>query len=401
MQTGDLRPQASGSASIGVVQTNRQPTDEMLPYISFHANSGVFHRAEGLQSGVLRLSRDTTNDIHFEFSKDGGKNFGLVLLDNSLTISSFANREVYFANVVDNEPILDSARSFTFDKRAITTVGVSGVLDMRTMGSPTPNTSGIATIYATDVANFPGLDLRGSGIFQQNITNFLQSKFFNQVKFWVSTNNATALSVYGNSVTSAGTVSHAGVSAESGRLAVVTSAAGAGSTAGTGSNATLFARGGLSGLNTGFFFTATVAFTDSSYTSLRAFIGMTSDSLATMIASDNPTGSHVGFQYSTARGDSAWRFMSRDGSTQNLITTSIPFSQNILYRMSFYCPPFPNNGVIYWEIENVSFGRVDRGTCTSNLPALNTLMRPGLQINNISANARSISFLSLYAENIL
>lgn len=80
--TGDLLPQASGSASIGVNQTNGSPTSTILPYNHVHMISGVWHDQSG-QSGVLRYNRAAGG---FEVSIDGGATFSLVASTTSIDL---------------------------------------------------------------------------------------------------------------------------------------------------------------------------------------------------------------------------------------------------------------------------------------------------------------------------
>lgn len=396
VNTSDLLPQASGSASIGVEQNARGLTSNILPYASFHANSGILHNEIG-SSGIVRFGGPSKR---LEFSKDGGRIFDRLLLESDNTILSAGDEhEVLFAPA-SLISLFDSSRSFLFNKRFGGTLGISGVLDLSEISTPTAGHSGITSFYGDKFASYPGINIRGSGVMQQRISSFLQSSLINKVVFWVTPRNATALDGYGPFFAANGTVSHATATPGSGRLASMATAVGAGNTAGVASTNAIFARGTVSGVNSGFFFTTRINLPDASYTSALVFVGLGSDTAANSVASADPAGSYVGFQYSTARGDTAWRLMTKDGTTQSLTTTNIGFSQNILYDMHIYCPPFPNNSVIYWEIENVTYGIVDRGQVTSNLPLANTLLRPIIQINNVSATARNIGFLSLYTENV-
>jgi hypothetical protein len=74
--TGDLNPQGSGTASIGVNQIDGKGGfgTSIKPYAHVHMNSGVWHDNSG-QSGVLRYNRAAGG---FEVSIDGGATFALV-----------------------------------------------------------------------------------------------------------------------------------------------------------------------------------------------------------------------------------------------------------------------------------------------------------------------------------
>ena len=84
--TGDLLPQQSGSAAIGVNFRNGAPTNTILPYNNIHFVSGVIHDPMLGVSGVIRFAKnfgEVTSQIPFgvfrgfELSADGGKTFGL------------------------------------------------------------------------------------------------------------------------------------------------------------------------------------------------------------------------------------------------------------------------------------------------------------------------------------
>lgn len=98
--TGDLLPQQSGSASIGVA-TNGLGNfiDNIKPYAHVHMNSGVIHDPIGGQSGVLRFSRGvgivnvlgtSVRTEAFEVSTNGGKDFplGISTPDNHVILRS-------------------------------------------------------------------------------------------------------------------------------------------------------------------------------------------------------------------------------------------------------------------------------------------------------------------------
>jgi hypothetical protein len=71
IDTGDLSPRASGSASLGVEQLGICGfTTDIRPFCHVHQNSGVFHSPLGGNSGVIRYEQGD-----FEISSDGGTIF--------------------------------------------------------------------------------------------------------------------------------------------------------------------------------------------------------------------------------------------------------------------------------------------------------------------------------------
>lgn len=76
----------------------------------------------------------------------------------------------------------------------------------------------------------------------------------------------------------------------------------------------------------------------------RFFIGFSDQSLATMLASDNPAGSYVGIQYSSARGDTTFQWVNKDGTTQSLLNTTIAVDTAVHY-VAIICPLGNNSWV--------------------------------------------------------
>jgi len=71
IDTGDLTPRVSGSASLGVEQVGICGfTTDVRPFCHIHSNSGVFHSPIHGNSGVIRYSNG-----QMEFSNDGGATY--------------------------------------------------------------------------------------------------------------------------------------------------------------------------------------------------------------------------------------------------------------------------------------------------------------------------------------
>jgi len=200
----------------------------------------------------------------------------------------------------------------------------------------------------------------------------------------------------GNTVTNVGTISHV-VSETLGYMANQVTGATAGNTAGSGSNTAPYFRGSQVGSN-GFFLQTRMAFPDATSTGIRAFVGFTSGTMAASVSADNPAGSAIGWQYSTSRADAGWRFMTDNGTTQTLSGVIIPFQQNAVFDFFIYCPPFPNNGTIYYRVDNLTASTTFEGSTSSNLPAGATALRTGFQISNVTASARNVRMSRFYVE---
>ena len=142
-----------------------------------------------------------------------------------------------------------------------------------------------------------------------------------------------------------------------------------------------------------------MAFPTATSTGALYFIGFTSGTLAASVSADNPAGSGIGWQYSTARGDTGWKFMTDDGTTQNVSATVLSFGATTdVMDFFIFCPPYPNNTIIYYRVDNLTQGTSAEGTTSTNLPAGGTALRAGFQMNNISAAAKNIRMSRFYVE---
>jgi hypothetical protein len=231
----------------------------------------------------------------------------------------------------------------------------------------------------------------------QGVDYAYQPSFFQNSIFILSTGGASAYNVLGNTLTSVGTISHV-VSEVLGYMGNQVTAAVASSTAGTGTATTPYFVGSQVGSN-GFFYQARMAFPDATSTGIIAFVGFTSGTMAASVSSNIPAGSNVGFQYSTLRGDTGWKFMTNVGASQTVSATLLPFGVTKIMDFFIYCPPYPNNGTIYYRVDNVTDGTTVEGNTSSTLPAGTTQLRAGFQINNtVNATARNVRVGRVYVE---
>jgi hypothetical protein len=90
IETGDLYPHASGSASLGVEQIGLCGfTTDIRPFCHIHANSGVFHDPLYGSSGVFRFT-----PAGMELSNDGGLTFD-VLMTSGLIDAGHSMQRAY------------------------------------------------------------------------------------------------------------------------------------------------------------------------------------------------------------------------------------------------------------------------------------------------------------------
>jgi hypothetical protein len=226
---------------------------------------------------------------------------------------------------------------------------------------------------------------------------FFRLRGYELVVFILSTGGTTAYTVLGNIASSTGTVSHV-VSEPLGYMANQVTAAAATGVAGTFSSTTQFYRGTQVGSN-GFFFQARMSFPTATSSTYRVFVGLTSGAGAASVSADDPAGDNAAFQYSTSRADTGWKFMTKDGTTQNVSASLLPFSTTSVYDFFIYCPPYPNNGTIYYRVDNLTASTTAEGSTSSNLPTGGTSLRAGFFLRNITgATARNIRISRLYVE---
>lgn len=226
----------------------------------------------------------------------------------------------------------------------------------------------------------------------------LQPALFSNAVALINPGGSTSLSTFGTNVTSAGTVSHVW-STTLGFYANFVTGSSAGNTAGTGHQVLRWLRGNAAGSN-GFFFKARVCFPDASYgsgaTGARVFVGLSANSMASTVAADDPGTGHVGFGYSTNRGDTNFLFTHAAGGAAATADTGIAFIAQHVYDMFLYCAP--QGTTVYWRIDDLTAGTTAEGSTTSTLPGTTTEMRGGLQLATLDNAARNIGLLGVYTE---
>ena len=286
---------------------------------------------------------------------------------------------------------MGATSSFTYNK-STQTLGLEGEIDLTDQGNPSAPAADTLRIYAKKISGRSML----KGMGPSGVDYAYQPSFFQNSIFLINTGGTTAYNTIGNTLTSVGTISHV-VSESLGYMANQVTGTTAGNTAGTGSNTAAYFRGSQVGSN-GFFFQARMAFPDATSTGIRAFVGFTSGTMAASVSADNPAGSGLGWQYSTSGGYTGWKFMTDNGTTMTTTTTMLPFQQNAIFDFFIYCPPYPNNGTVYYRIDNLTAGTTAEGSTSTTLPTGTTALRAGFQISNVTASARNVRLGRLYVE---
>lgn len=121
-------------------------------------------------------------------------------------------------------------------------------------------------------------------------------------------------------------------------------------------------------------------------TDVRMVVGLCDVAAASVLGSDTPTEDYAMFQYSTARGDSTWQFVTGDGTTQELTDTGVAISASItdpyLFRVMVSGEGTVYTGIIY----DVNGEQLWAGSHSTNVPAATDLARSALGIETL-ANA--------------
>ncbi len=278
----------------------------------------------------------------------------------------------------------------TSDKPTVR-IGGSGslVIEARSTdpGSAPANTS---SLFAQKVGGRTMLH-QGSG--STFAASPLQNALFGNLIMSITTGAGTTVNGYGTTVTNDTTVSHPAAGETFGYMTNFATSTTANDEAGTSSTNVAFFRGSTAGAN-GFFYYARVGVVDT--TSITVYSGMADQTIATMVGADNPAGNHVGFQFSTGRGDTNWQFETRDGTTQNVVNTGLAFTANKVYDLMFTCTK--RCASITWEIRNVTDGTSAMGTTSNNLPTAGTALRMVLGVETETTAARNIRMQQLYVE---
>lgn len=228
--------------------------------------------------------------------------------------------------------------------------------------------------------------------------------------------NGTSIGTYGQFATTVGTISHINPTDDLIPYMANLASASVSNTNVTpnttniicsvSTNARLHCRGSNANGFGGFLYFARLYFPDASYTNHRILIGMYSknpnstnvgwfDGFAT--ATDNPDGNYACFQYSTSRGDTTWQFVTKDGTTQNVISvTGATFNVQKVYDFLIYCPRA--GSTISYQLINQTDEVSYTGSTSTNLPSAFEYLGGGFQLRAPSAGGSNLRWNRMYIE---
>lgn len=360
-------------------------------------------------TGYLDLGVNNANYNQTAYDIGSGKDGYLYVNDGNLSIGTATTEDVIKFH---------TAGTRYFNQRAA--IDDTGILMPETgkirfgttiSGTSIDSTSirlGLGIISGIGLAGKPGLTFFSTGWGN----TYYQSAFYdNRAKFF-SPNAAATQSLWGDSAANVGTLLLT-TSEVLGDYTQITPAAGL--SAGLSATTASIFRGSVPGLN-GFFFSSKFMLTTAWGTSGRAtssyaepsgcriFVGLTDQAVATQVGLNEPAGNMIGLNYLWASGGAVgtgqymqnWAIRSRN----NVATTTGDIGMNFqtgFYRFSMFCRPFPNNGVVEWEMMDLIRGSGVQGFTTGTLPVGSTAMRPMTALGFVSG-IKVIGCSALYVE---
>ncbi len=274
--------------------------------------------------------------------------------------------------------------------------------DMLSQSTPSTPADGHLEFYAKLTGGRMLPQLKGP----DGVETWVQTSIAQNFITAIFPSSSTTVSILGMGNSSAGTISHPGVSEIYGYAANFVTAGTASAPAGTGgTNAHLF-RGSVPGGSNGFFFFCRLGFPDSTYdqagasTGSRFFVGLTSGTMLASVSVDTLAGHNAGFQRchtNGARTDPNWQFTTTNGVSQSLVDTGMPFVAQHVYDFYIFCPPL--GGVISWRVDDKTAGTSNEGSTSTYLPDPATAMRGGFHILSVDAVARNVRMNRVYTES--
>lgn len=283
---------------------------------------------------------------------------------------------------------------------------LSGLTGSRINIDNNTNTLNISTYFNSgEKLNIGGVKLYDTGFANSSFPIFesIGGELFVPQQAWWHTANITAIlpaattsqTVIGDTATNGGTLSTIVTEDYGDMTNYVTAATNFVSDAGTSSTTPSYFRGSKVSPYNGFFFVSKFAFPNTTGlyipSGCRFFCGLTDQTLATQVNSIEPAGNRVGLQFIRATGgdgrqdrfDTNFQITSKNNVIPFTGDTNMNFNTG-LYAFYMFCPPYPNNSGIYWQLNHLSMGSGITGLITGNLPVGSTAMRMGCFIRNVS-----------------
>lgn len=134
----------------------------------------------------------------------------------------------------------------------------------------------------------------------------------------------------------------------------------------------------------------------------RIFVGLTSGTMASTVASDDPAGSLLGFQRISEEGGIGthvnWQFIGKDGTDIEYNDTGLVFTPERPYEFYIYAKPMYDE--VHYYVRDLFLGSIGQGSINTYLPAAAITLRSGFQIQTIDAVNRSARMGLLYTSTL-
>lgn len=324
----------------------------------------------------------------------------------------------------------------TGDSFYVTRTGVSYAVDLSGMGSlnTTVGASGvritnsgiskqIAVAFDSGQAlRFGGLLLAQTGIAARQVMTYFESgagqlimgQALYSKQFTLITPSATnAQTVIGNSQSINGTLST--INNEAWSKATITSPAATDySIAYISTAIETSIRGSQTGKN-GFFFLSKFLLTGTNGINIygapsgsRIFVGLSQTSSIFNFNTGSSAVAACGLAYTWATGgagiadvfDTNWKLFVGGGNGSTYTDSTMNFNTGV-FQFAMYCPPFPNNNTMWWQLDDMLRGSGVGGIFQNSAiyPAGNTYMFPFVGLNTITGT-KTIGNIATYVETI-
>jgi len=314
-----------------------------------------------------------------------------------------AERELAIEIDTDLYKIGDGVTSWnSLPYKALRQIDEATVINFENQSVPTPPSGNTLNLFSRSLGGKMMLRQQGPS----GLSTPLQPSIFQNNIVIINTNATTTIGVFGNTVTSVGTISHPVVTPAYGWMTNFASANSSGATCGTGNNGLLWSRSINIDDASGFFYYSRLAFPDSNYdetgasTGTRIFAGLTTSTMAQSVQLDNPTGNRIGFSrlhVNSSTTDTNWQITSRNGTSETRTDTGLQFLAEKVYDFYLFCAPGASE--IGWRIDNLTDNLTEEGIVSTTLPSVNTIMRAGFQLNTVNAQVRNIRMQRVYIES--
>lgn len=325
--------------------------------------------------------------------------------DGADTPKSLTFREAH-DNVLSADT--SAARTWTMPDKSGKVIVNEGLIntfiDWTAVADPAAPAAGVGRLFGKSVVSGQKMQLKWKG--PTDVAYLLQPSLFQQQVTMFGAGGGTTVGIFGTTVSSTGTVSHAVPTASLPYAANFVTAATGNAAGGTAHASTPLIIGNTtpSNVSGGMFVYTRWYGPDASYSDYRWFCGITSTAFTAAVteaaAPASWTGHRAGFyaasDHPTVPG--RWYFRTRNNTTttETAIGTR-DFTAQHVYDMYIFIPK--GGTTVYWRIDNLTAEWTEEGSTSATLPGATTALRSGAALSNVTAVARNIRIQRHYTES--